>query len=175
VTFVANIVFVILLNVVKIPRVDIWNANCLKIDFVKVTAVGTVLSRGVGMTKMNRKLRNSVYNKYGGKCAYCGVFLEKGWHVDHLKPLIRMDWARPGKPPENPENDTPDNLMPSCPSCNINKHSMDLETWRRVIEGHIQSLNRQANYRMAKKFGQLVETPKMVVFYFENSGDGNEQ
>lgn len=33
--------------------------------------------------------RNIVFNKYGGKCAYCGCELQKGWHVDHIEPVKR--------------------------------------------------------------------------------------
>ncbi len=30
-----------------------------------------------------------IFNKYGGKCAYCGESLQKGWHVDELLPCRR--------------------------------------------------------------------------------------
>src|ERR1700751_414762 len=36
--------------------------------------------------KTNREL---VFNKFGGKCAYCGVELTKGWHVDELLAVKR--------------------------------------------------------------------------------------
>ena len=38
---------------------------------------------------MNRtqKDRQILFNKYEGKCAYCGDDLKKGWHVDHIEPI----------------------------------------------------------------------------------------
>lgn len=33
--------------------------------------------------------RQIIFDKFGGKCAYCGCDLLKGWHVDHLKPVRR--------------------------------------------------------------------------------------
>jgi hypothetical protein len=38
------------------------------------------------MKKTDREL---IFNKYGGKCAYCGCELEKGWHTDHIEPIVR--------------------------------------------------------------------------------------
>ncbi len=29
-----------------------------------------------------KKQRELIFNKYGGKCAYCGCELAKGWHID---------------------------------------------------------------------------------------------
>ena len=44
---------------------------------------------------MKKSERQMVFNKYGGKCAYCGCDLEKGWHVDHVK-SIRRNYKRVG-------------------------------------------------------------------------------
>lgn len=38
---------------------------------------------------MKKSEREIVFNKYGGKCAYCGCELQKGWHVDHVEPCRR--------------------------------------------------------------------------------------
>lgn len=38
---------------------------------------------------MKKSDRQKVFEKYGGKCAYCGCELEKGWHADHLEPVVR--------------------------------------------------------------------------------------
>jgi 5-methylcytosine-specific restriction endonuclease McrA len=35
---------------------------------------------------MNKKLRQRVYDKYGGRCAYSGTPLEPDWQVDHREP-----------------------------------------------------------------------------------------
>lgn len=38
---------------------------------------------------LTKKKRSIVFAKYNGRCAYCGCELQKGWHVDHLKPINR--------------------------------------------------------------------------------------
>lgn len=149
------------------------------------------------MKKSDRKI---IFDKFRGKCAYCGDPLQKGWHVDELLPVRRKrKWIIPAhyhkitgekKPPEvrgwqdpdyewkdgrwvadgmeHPERLTIENQMPSCPSCNINKHSMSLEGFRNLISGFIKSLNRDSTqYKIAKRYGLILETQKPVVFYFE--------
>ena len=37
----------------------------------------------------SKKDREIIFNKYGGKCSYCGDPLQKGWHVDELLPVKR--------------------------------------------------------------------------------------
>lgn len=38
---------------------------------------------------MKKSDRELVFNKYGGRCAYCGCELQKGWHVDEIEPVRR--------------------------------------------------------------------------------------
>lgn len=38
---------------------------------------------------MKKSEREIVFNKFGGRCAYCGDELQKGWHVDELLPVRR--------------------------------------------------------------------------------------
>lgn len=33
--------------------------------------------------------RQKIFDKFNGHCAYCGCELQKGWHVDELKPCKR--------------------------------------------------------------------------------------
>jgi 5-methylcytosine-specific restriction endonuclease McrA len=67
-----------------------------------------------------------------------------------------------------PENDTFENKIPACASCNINKHGMSIEEFRQLIEGFINSLNlRMVQYKIAKRYGLIKETGNKVVFYFE--------
>lgn len=112
---------------------------------------------------MKKSDRAKIFNKFNGKCAYCGCELTKGWHVDHLKPVRRFDGQM-----GNPENDCLENCMPACASCNINKHSNSIEGFRNLIEGFITSLNRYSvQYKVAKRFGLIEEVDKPIVFYFE--------
>ena len=68
----------------------------------------------------------------------------------------------------NPENDCIENYTPACASCNINKHGMDIEEFRKAIETFVASLNNYSvQYKIAKRFGLVKETQQPVTFYFE--------
>jgi 5-methylcytosine-specific restriction endonuclease McrA len=149
---------------------------------------------------VSKKNREIIFNKYGGRCAYCGDTLQKGWHVDELLPVRRKQkyikaglfhvitkelkpkhhkglqdtnyewkegrWVADGM--DYPERLNIDNQMPSCPSCNINKHSMSLEDFRSLIAGFMKHLNEvNTQYKIAKRYGLVKEDIKPIVFYFE--------
>lgn len=123
---------------------------------------------------MTNRIRKLVFDKYNGHCAYCGCELQKGWHIDHLQPIVRKhEYDKNAKAfkvigMNNPQNDNIDNYMPACASCNINKHSLDLEEFRQLIQGFVISLNKRiVQYKVAKRYGLIQENPKAVVFYFE--------
>jgi len=45
------------------------------------------------MTK--KEHRELIFNKYGGRCAYCGELLQKGWHIDEVEPCVRLyEWQK---------------------------------------------------------------------------------
>jgi len=124
--------------------------------------------------KVDRKI---VYDKYNGKCAYCGCLLSKGWHIDEIEPVRRnyvydlkkrktvIDKANPMT---HPERMCIDNQNPSCASCNINKHSMSLEEFRNLIGGFMKHLNEvSTQYKIAKRYGLVSENDIQVKFYFE--------
>jgi hypothetical protein len=127
---------------------------------------------------MKKTDRQKIFNKYGGRCAYCGCELQKGWHVDEIEP-IRRNWEYvEGKDGYNtvkrytdcihPERLHIDNQNPSCASCNINKHSESLEQFRKNIAAYMKHLNEiSTQYKIAKRYGLVVETGKPVMFYFE--------
>lgn len=108
----------------------------------------------------SKKLREAVYDKYHGHCAYCGISIEyKQMQVDHLEPvsLYPID-----------EVNRVDNLMPSCRSCNNYKHSLTIEMFRRALENQPTTLMRDnSTYRIATRFGTVTHNPKKIVFYFE--------
>jgi 5-methylcytosine-specific restriction endonuclease McrA len=115
---------------------------------------------------MTKTERQQVHDKYGGRCAYCGEPLTNGWHVDHIEPVIRKYGNNSDM--RRKHNDTVSNMNPSCASCNINKHSMTLEEFRQQIAGFMKHLNHvSTQYKLAKRYGLVVETDKPVVFYFE--------
>lgn len=123
---------------------------------------------------MTKDERQKVFDKYGGKCAYCGCELTKGWHVDHIEPIVRDHaWNKEKGRFEatgicRKPNETPDNYNPACPSCNIQKNSHTLEQFRLNIQQFINSLNQYSTqYKFAKRYGLLTETNITVKFYFE--------
>jgi 5-methylcytosine-specific restriction endonuclease McrA len=114
---------------------------------------------------MKKEERQIIFDKYNGKCAYCGCELTKGWHADHIEPIVR-NW-RNGTC-EKPENENLQNYNPSCPSCNIQKNSYTLEQFRENIKQFVNSLNQYSTqYKFAKKYGLVSENDIEVKFYFE--------
>lgn len=117
--------------------------------------------------RLTKSERETVRLKYAGLCAYCGKLLGERWHADHLEPIRREWWNKAGGM-ERPERDTLGNLMPACAPCNIDKHAMPLEDWRRKLQDAAGVLARNhATYRHAVRFGLVQETGARVVFYFE--------
>ncbi len=122
--------------------------------------------------------RQRIWDKSQGHCWYCGCKLpQKGWHIDHVRPIertIQYQFAKglfTADECRRPELDTEDNMVPACASCNINKHSMSVETFRYTIEHFIVSLNRDSTqYAVAKRYGLIVETQQPVTFWFERQG-----
>jgi len=113
----------------------------------------------------NKKLRETIFQKYGGRCAYCGEELKKGWHIDHIEPVVRD--LKTGKP-EKPENHCIENMNPSCPPCNIQKNSYTVEQFRRNIQTFLRSLiHYSTQYKFVRKYGLVEETGIEVEFYFE--------
>lgn len=126
--------------------------------------------------KLTRAQREQLRTKFGGRCAYCGEPLGERWHADHLLPVERKlefdaenGRIRSTKEMWRPQNDTLDNMMPACPPCNIDKHSMSLEGWRRKLQGAANVLTRNnPTYRHAKRFGLVKETGATIQFHFES-------
>ena len=118
---------------------------------------------------MKKSDRQLIFDKYGGRCAYCGCGLKPGWHVDHMDNVHRYKSMDTGKQEMHyPERHCIENMTPSCPSCNIYKGGCDIETFRWKLGNALPALNkRDAQYKFAKRYGLIVETQKHVVFYFE--------
>lgn len=95
-------------------------------------------------------------NKYGGRCAYCGVELGDRFQVDHIHPTLRGGV------------DDIDNLNPACARCNNWKLWHTVEEFRAEIEAQFKRLYRDsAGFRLAIDFDQIKSTSRPVVFWFE--------
>jgi 5-methylcytosine-specific restriction endonuclease McrA len=117
--------------------------------------------------KIDRQL---VYQKCNGRCAYCGVKIDiKQMQVDHIQP----HWHTITEQESKKYNITKgshdiENLNPSCSRCNKWKSTYSLEVFRNVIETSLMRLERDTpNFRLARDYGLLTETPKRIKFYFE--------
>jgi len=118
--------------------------------------------------KLTKVQREQVRMKYGGLCAYCGHPLPERWHADHMIPVVRESWGKNKCVMSKPQHDTLENMMPSCPPCNISKHRLSIEGWRDWLQGHMRSLYEYSStYRLMVAYNQIIEQPKPIVFYFE--------
>lgn len=130
---------------------------------------------------ISKKQRQQVYDKSGGVCWYCGEPLKKGWHVDHLEPVVRG--SKVVKDNSNspyshklvsdgtmrkPELDTLTNMVPSCAPCNIFKFTYSIEDFRQEIEAQkVRVLKQSSGSRIAERFGILEIKNIPVKFWFE--------
>lgn len=113
---------------------------------------------------ISKKNRESVYQKYGGRCAYCGRKIAyKDMQVDHFRPI--RAWNT-----ENAGADNIANLMPSCRMCNHYKRANSLETFRRYIEEIPRKLRDNYIFKIGIAYGNIVENEKPIAFYFEKGG-----
>lgn len=112
-------------------------------------------------TSIPKATRRKVYERYNGRCAYCGEeMLYTEMQVDHLVPLSSYG------------TDDLNNLMPACRRCNHYKRANSLEGWRKMLEEIPQKLERDSYiYRVAIDYRLVEPKPHKVVFYFEENDD----
>ncbi|MFA5300032.1 MAG: HNH endonuclease signature motif containing protein [Lutibacter sp.] len=84
----------------------------------------------------SKKIREQIFKKYNGKCAYCGCELPKNWQIDHIHPK------------HNKGTDDFENLNPACFACNNYKNGNRLETFRNAVK---TMLNKKRIYLFASK------------------------
>lgn len=118
--------------------------------------------------KINQSVRQQVYEKYNGHCAYCGCRIDyKDMQVDHLHSVWNS--TLDGKSTD----ETIDNYMPSCRMCNFYKGGGSLDTFRnRIVSEMMPNLKQNFGYRLALKYGLISENEKPITFYHELV-DGN--
>lgn len=110
---------------------------------------------------INKKTREAVYQKYGGRCAYCGrAITYKDMQVDHFRPLRVWNKA-------DGAADDISNLMPACRMCNHYKRANSLEVFRRYIAEIPRKLRSDYIYKIGVAYGNVVENEKPIAFFFE--------
>lgn len=103
--------------------------------------------------------RIAIYDKFGGRCAYCGIALSKdrrGWQVDHVHPK-RLGGS-----------DKLDNLFPSCAPCNNRKRSFTVDEFRQHLLECVEVERRNcSNFKTLERFGIVEQVKVELLFYFE--------
>ena len=117
-----------------------------------------------------KNVREIVYDKCGGHCAYCGCAISmKQMQVDHIQPhwhTLTQEQADRSKIQKGSHDI--DNLNPSCARCNKWKSTYTLEQFRGVVETSLERLERDTpNFRLARDYNLLSITKGPVRFYFE--------
>lgn len=110
---------------------------------------------------INKKTREAVYRKYGGRCAYCGrAIAYKDMQVDHFRPLRVWDEV-------DGAADDISNLMPACRMCNHYKRANSLEVFRRYIAEIPRKLRDNYIYKIGVAYRNIIENEKPIKFFFE--------
>lgn len=124
------------------------------------------MSKGI-----NKEDRIKVYNKYNGRCAYCGISLSyDSFHVDHIDPVFRRSSKNElEKMGRKKGLNKIENYNPSCISCNSSKSTFTIEGWRKQIEYKIEIIKRDSStFRILHRFGLVeIKEKSKVIFHFE--------
>ena len=121
--------------------------------------------------EISQKKRKIVYQKYSGKCSYCGIKLSYNeMQVDHIIPKYRgsshSEINSYGL--QKGTNDI-ENLNPSCKSCNCSKSTFTIENWKKQLElKHERLLRDSSSYRILNRFG-CIKYNNNIKFYFEKN------
>ncbi len=110
---------------------------------------------------MTKQIREQVYQKYNGRCAYCGHEIAiKDMQVDHIIPK-RLGGS-----------DSIENYNPSCRTCNHYKRATRLEAWREYFLGELISRIRKIYIvKVAERYGMVTFNEWDKKFYFEKESE----
>lgn len=106
--------------------------------------------------------RKLVFDKYGGKCAYCGTNLVlTKFDIDHINPKS-LGGTNELK-----------NLNPSCQRCNSWKKTFSIEEFREVIKSQVKKLRKDiAAFKLVEDYFMVKDCENEVKFYFEINNRG---
>lgn len=125
--------------------------------------------------EMNKNTRRQVFDKFGGRCAYCGNQIEyKDMQVDHCIPKMLKEPLYGGI--SNDIIEHIDNLMPSCRLCNHYKRGATLEGFRELMLTLHERIAQNYIVRVGIKYGLISNThPFSGKFYFETIKNQNNE
>ena len=113
---------------------------------------------------MKKEIRQAVYEKYGGHCAYCGRAIAfRDMQVDHIVARHRF------RNTDHTDMDVLENYNPACRACNFRKGTLSLEDFRREIKEQAKRVMQRFPARMSVAYGLLEYNPEReVTFYYES-------
>lgn len=115
----------------------------------------------------NPETRRLIFQKYDGRCAYCGDPLEERFTVDHIDPLKRH--IRGSKS----HLEILENYNPCCQSCNSSKSDWTIEQWRdRITLKYNRLMRDSSGFRLLVRMGIVEKAVNKVSFYFERIDNG---
>ena len=119
-----------------------------------------------------KEVREKVWQKFGGYCAYCGCALNyEDMQIDHLYPYAQAISENHYKPLSKEQEDKLnefDNLMPACRMCNYYKSTMSLDKFRKELETTLlKNATKSYDFRLAEKYGLVKQEPHDIYFWFE--------
>ena len=116
-----------------------------------------------------KKVREAVYQKYGGRCAYCGKKIEyRDMQIDHLIPIQRERFKKFSEE----QIERFENYMPADRRCNHYKRAHSLEAFRKMIEEIPKKLFRDNYiYKVGLDYGLVEAREHKIKFYFEQVGE----
>lgn len=114
------------------------------------------------------QLRKRVYNKFGGRCSYCGMEIDfKKFQVDHAHPKCSKFYSALWKEEFEEKVEAFENLMPTCRKCNHYKRQQNIEEFRQSMITLHERLKRIYILEVATNFGMTDIKPFNGKFYFE--------
>ena len=114
---------------------------------------------------ISKKLRQKLWERYGGRCAYCGRSIAyKDMQVDHYYPQCKEKfYLRRFKIDVHAEA----NLMPTCRRCNHYKRARTPKQFKELMHTLHERIEAIYILKVAVDFGMVTVKPFDGKFYFE--------
>ena len=109
--------------------------------------------------------RDVIYNKFNGKCAYCGTDItKKQMQVDHIvsKRFYKISKIKPDL-----DKDDNSNLNPSCSQCNYYKGCKSIDGFRKHLKNIHKRLVKDFKIKLSLKYNMIDFKQWDGIFYFE--------
>lgn len=127
-------------------------------------------------------MRQQVYAKYGGHCAYCGKSISyEEMQCDHFVAKRRGtdqaywdSYAAKGGKKIVVGTDELSNLMPACRQCNFRKGEETVETFRQDLRKQAAGEMKRFQARQSADYGQIEYHDHPITFYFEKYAKHND-